>query len=75
MRLFALLRTIVRAGGSPLGGFEPFEPKDVTNRLAEANAQTLRAGWKIRPFQIIGCRLGGCLAEKRQQSSRQQAKE
>jgi hypothetical protein len=52
--------------------FNPFKPKDLTNPFAESDPQTLRAGLKFCPFQIVGSRLSRRFAEYRQQSSREQ---
>lgn len=46
--------------------FNPFEPKDLTNPFTESDPQTLRAGLKFCPFQIVGSRLGWRFAEYRQ---------
>lgn len=69
-----MLGMIVRLSGCSARYSKPSEPEYVSDPLTESNTQTLCAGPKIGPFEVIELSLGGPLAEPRQQYARKQAK-
>jgi hypothetical protein len=47
--------------------FEPSEAKEAANLFGKSNSQSLGAGYKLGPSEIIRARPGGVFAEYRQQ--------
>jgi hypothetical protein len=66
-RVFRLARRMTMTGSICFAKyFNPFKSKDLTNPFAESDSQTLRAGFKFCPLQIVSSRLGRRFAEYRQ---------
>jgi len=54
---------------SPFTSSKPSKSKDITNPFGKPDSQTLCAGFKLSPFQVVNSWLGWRFAEYRQQSA------